>query len=160
MRQGEGERGLALLRSALNTMRADRQSIQLARASCALAEGLAAAGQLSEALAVIGNAIVETEAGSEISQLPELLRVQADILVSMPSTDEALAEAAITRALAEARRQCALAWELRAAMTFARLRMKQGRGQEGRDLVSSVYARFTEGFDTRDLAAAAEFLQR
>jgi predicted ATPase len=157
--QGESEHGLALLRSALPMMRADRQTIQLARASCALAEGLATAGQLDEALAVIGNAIAEIEAGTETSQFPELLRVQADILVSMPSTDEVLAEALIMRALAEARRQCALAWELRTAMTLARLRVKQGRGQEGRELLSSVYARFTEGFETRDLKAAGHLLQ-
>jgi len=158
-RQGETERGLALLRSAPPMMRADRQTIQLARASCALAEGLAAAGQLDEALAVIDSAIGETEAGSEMSQFPELLRVKADVLVSVPSTDEALAEATITRALAEARRQGALAWELRAAMTLARLRLKQGRAQGSRELLSSLYARFTEGFETRDLKAASELLQ-
>jgi predicted ATPase/DNA-binding winged helix-turn-helix (wHTH) protein len=159
VRQGEVERGLALLQSALPMMRADRQTIQLARASCALAEGLAAAGQPEEALAVSANAIAETEAGSETSQFPELLRVQADILLSMPSTDEALAEAVLMRALAEARRQCALAWELRAAMTLARLRGRQGRSQEGRELVSSVYARFSEGFETRDLQAARKLVE-
>jgi predicted ATPase len=159
IRQGEGERGLAMLQSAPPVMRVDRQAIQLARASCALAEVLAAAGQVNEALAVISNAIAETEAGTEISQFPELLRVKADILVSMPSGDEVLAEAIITRALAEARRQGALAWELRTAMTFARLRMQQGRGQEARELLSSVYARFTEGFETHDLKAAAQLLR-
>jgi predicted ATPase len=160
IRQGEVERGLALLRSALPVMKADRQTIQLARASCAFAEGLAAAGQVDQALAVIGNAISETEAGSELSQFPELLRVRAEILISIPCIDEVLAEAAITRALAEARRQGAVAWELRAALTFARLRAEQGRGQEGRELLSSVFARFTEGFETRDLQAAGKFLQR
>jgi predicted ATPase len=78
---------------------------------------------------------------------------------SSQSTDEVLAEAVLQRALAEARRQCALAWELRAAMTLAKLRVKQGRDQEGRELVSSVYARFTEGFETRELKAASQLLQ-
>jgi predicted ATPase/DNA-binding winged helix-turn-helix (wHTH) protein len=159
IRQGNGEPGLALLRSALSMMRADRQMIQLSRASCAFAEGLGAAGQLDEALAVIGNAIGETEAGTETSQFPELLRVRARLLLSMPSPDEALAEATLMRALAEARRQCALAWELRAAVTFARLRVKQGRRHEAHELLSSVYARFTEGFETKDLLAARQLLQ-
>jgi predicted ATPase len=159
IRLGESEPGLALLQSALPMMRADRQTIQLARAGCALTEGLAAAVQLNEALTVIRNAIAETEAGSEMCQYPELLRVHADILVSMPATDEALAEAIIMRALAEARRQGALAWELRTAMTLCRLRVKQGRRQEGRELLSSVYARFTEGFETRDLKVARELLE-
>jgi hypothetical protein len=154
IRQGETERGLALLRSALAMMRADRQTIQLARASCVLAEALAGKEQLNEALGVIDNAIAETEAGSEASHIPELLRLRAEILLSIPSADEALTEAVILRAMNEARRHSALAWELRAAMTLARLRMKQGRGPEGRELVSSVYARFTEGFETCDLEAA------
>src|SRR6185295_13512820 len=132
--------------------------IQLARASCTLAEALAAAGHLDEALVVIGTAIAETEVGSEASQFPELLRVQADILISMPSPDEVLAEAVLTRTLAEARGQCALAWELRASMTLARLRARQGRSHEGRDTLSSVYARFTEGFETNDLKAAQQRL--
>jgi ATP/maltotriose-dependent transcriptional regulator MalT len=158
--QGDSERGLALLRSALPRMRTDLQTIQLARASCALAEGLAAAGQLQEALAVIDNAIAETETGSETSLFPDMLRVQADILVAMmPSANEELAEAVGMRALDEARRQCALAWELRAAMTLARLRVKQGHGEDARELMSAVYARFTEGFETRDLQAAGQLLR-
>jgi len=108
---------------------------------------------------VIGNAIAETEAGSEMSQYPELLRLHADMLLSLPSTDEAVAEAIIMRALAEARRQGAVAWELRTAMTLKRLRVKQGRAGEGQELVSSVYARFTEGFETHDLKAARELLE-
>ena len=159
LRQGDTERGLALLRSALPMMKADHQTIQLARANCALAEGLAVTGRLTEALEVIGNAIAESEAGTETSQFPELLRVRADILVSMPSADEVLAETVVMRALEEARRQCALAWELRAAMTLARLRVKQNRG-EGRELVSSLYARFTEGFETTDLREARSLLEQ
>jgi len=158
IRQGELQRGLALLRKAVPMMRADRQTLQLARASCVLAEALAAAGQPNEALAVIGDAITDAETGTELSQLPELLRVQADILVSMPSMDEPLAEATLFRALEEARRQDALAWELRAVTTLARLRMKQGRSREGRELLGSVCARFTEGFDTHDLKSARHLL--
>ncbi len=159
IQQGEVDRGLELLHSALTMMRADRQTIQLARANCALAEGLAAAGRANEALEVIGSSIAETEAGTETSHLPELLRMQAELLISLPSADQALAEAAITRALGEARTNGALAWELRAAMTAARLRAKQGRAPEGRALLSGVFARFTEGFETRDLKEAARLLQ-
>jgi predicted ATPase len=55
------------------------------------------------------------------------------------------------RALSVARQQGALSWELRGAITLARLRSKQGRGHEGRGLVASVYARFTEGYGTPDI---------
>ena len=159
IRQGEGERGLASLRSALPMMRTDRQTIQLARASCALAEGLAAAGQLKEALAVVGNAMAETEAGTERCQFPELLRMQAELLMALAQPDEERAEAALERSLSVARQQSALSWELRTSTTLARLRSKQGRGHEGRQQLASVFARFTEGFGTVDLEAAKRLLE-
>jgi len=158
-RQGGGERGLASLRSALPLMRADRQTIQLTRATCALAEELAALGQLNEALSVIDGGIAESEAGTEMCQFPELLRLQAEILLALPQVDEERVERELKRSLAAAREQGALAWELRTSMTFARLRSKQGRGDEGRAQVAAVLARFTEGFGTVDLEAARRLVQ-
>jgi predicted ATPase/DNA-binding winged helix-turn-helix (wHTH) protein len=159
IRQRQAERGVAVLRSALATMRADRQSLFLARASCALAEGLADLDQRHEALSVIGDALEEATERMETSQFPELLRIQAEILISTSESGEARAEDILIQALAEARRQSALAWELRVATTFARLRAKQGRGQEGRQLLSCVYGRFTEGFETGNLKTANQLLQ-
>ena len=101
----------------------------------------------------------ETHEGAEASQLPELLRLQADILLSTPQPQESVAADALERSLDCARQEGALTWELRTAMTVARLRARQGRGQEGRDVLSSVYARFTEGFETHDLKAARQLLQ-
>jgi predicted ATPase len=57
-----------------------------------------------------------------------------------------------------ARRQRALSWELRAASSLARLRLRQGKVGDGRACLEPVYARFTEGFDTADLAAARQLL--
>jgi predicted ATPase len=56
-------------------------------------------------------------------------------------------------ALAVARQQQVTSWELRAAMSIARLRRDQGKREEARDLLAPVYGWFTEGFDTRDLKA-------
>jgi predicted ATPase len=159
IRQGEAARGVTLLRSALETMRVDRQYLLRARATCVLAEGLAAIGQLDEAAAVVGRAIEEAGDDTETSAFPELLRVRANIILSMPEPDEAEAEDCLMGALSVARRQSALAWELRTAMTFARLRVRQGRWTEGRQLLSSIYDRFTEGFETADLRAARQLLQ-
>jgi predicted ATPase/DNA-binding winged helix-turn-helix (wHTH) protein len=160
IRQGEAQRGVALLRSALPTMRADRQNLLLARASSVFAEGLSAVGQHDEARAVIDSAIAQTGDDTETAEFPELLRVQADILLSMPEPDESAAEDCLTRALAVARRQSALAWELRAAMTLTRVRAKQSGGNDAHhQLLSSIYGRFTEGFETGDLRAARRLLQ-
>ena len=57
-----------------------------------------------------------------------------------------------------AREQGALSWELRIALSLARLRMAQGRQGEVRQLLAPVYDRFTEGFDTPDLRAARTLL--
>jgi predicted ATPase len=64
------------------------------------------------------------------------------------------AEDHFRQALDWARRQGALSWELRCATSLARLRRDQARHEEARELLASVYDRFTEGFATADLRAA------
>ena len=69
----------------------------------------------------------------------ELHRLRGEWLINHRSGEQAEAEACFARALALARRQSAKMWELRAAMSFARLRCNQGRLVEARDLLTSVY---------------------
>ena len=71
----------------------------------------------------------------------------------------AKAEAYFERALAVAREQQAKSWELRAAMSIARLLRDQGKLDEARDLLAPVYVWFTEGFDTLDLKQAKVLLE-
>jgi predicted ATPase len=49
-------------------------------------------------------------------------------------------------------------WELRAAISLARLRRDQGRRQEARNLLAPVYGWFTEGFEISDLKKASASL--
>ena len=67
-------------------------------------------------------------------------------------------EAYFERALAVAREQQAKSWELRAAMSMARLWRDQGKRDEARELLAPVYGWFTEGFDTLDLKQAKALL--
>jgi predicted ATPase len=78
------------------------------------------------------------------------------VLVSKRAHAEA--EDSFCRALALARRQGARFWELRAAMSMARLWRDQGKRDEARELLAPVYGWFTEGFDTRDLKEAKAVL--
>jgi predicted ATPase len=55
--------------------------------------------------------------------------------------------------------QQAKSWELRAAISLARLWRSQGKVQEARELLAPVYGWFTEGFDTRDLKEAKALLE-
>jgi predicted ATPase len=57
-----------------------------------------------------------------------------------------------------ARRQNAKSWELRGAMSLARLRRQQGRQQEAAALLAPILGWFTEGFDTADLKEAKVLL--
>lgn len=84
---------------------------------------------------------------------PEILRVRADSMA-----DTHAAETLLHDALALAHQQGALAWELRCAMSLARLWLPQGRTQAARDLLSAIYARFTEGFATQDLVRVRRLL--
>ena len=88
----------------------------------------------------------------------EVHRVAGELALMSPQPDTAKAEAYFERALAVAREQQAKSWELRAAMSMARLWRDQGKRDEARDLLAPVYGWFTEGFDTRDLKEAKALL--
>jgi predicted ATPase len=81
-----------------------------------------------------------------------------EIALQSPVRDAAKAEAFFVRALAVARAQQAKSWELRAAMSIARLFRDQGKRDQARDLLAPVYNWFTEGFDTLDLKEAKALL--
>jgi predicted ATPase len=89
----------------------------------------------------------------------ELRRVKGELLLQR--ADEKAASAAedcFRAALDAAREQGALFWELRAALSLARLRIRQERQNAARAILAPVYDRFTEGFATADLRAAKVLL--
>ena len=120
-----------------------------------LAEGLGAAGQVTEGLMSIGGALAQSERGEGRWCVPELLRIKGELLLldAVPNA-AAAAEDHFRQGLDWARRQGALSWELRCATSLARLRRDQARSKEARELLAPVYDRFTEGFATADLKAA------
>jgi predicted ATPase len=88
----------------------------------------------------------------------EVNRIAGEIAQLSLEPDVAKAEMYFERALAVARKQQAKSWELRAATSMARLWRDQGKRQQARGLLASVYGWFTEGFDTRDLKEAEALL--
>jgi hypothetical protein len=89
----------------------------------------------------------------------EVLRIDAELVLwhAAPGA-AAAAEAKLVRAVEIARDQLALSWELRAAMSLARLWRQQGRSGAARELMGGTYRKFAEGFDTRDLVRAANMI--
>jgi len=91
---------------------------------------------------------------------PELLRIKGEVLLQHAADQSTLAaEDCFNQAAQMAREQGALFWELRVALSIARLRVRQGRRHEARAALASVYDRFTEGFATTDLQAARTLLE-
>jgi predicted ATPase len=88
----------------------------------------------------------------------DTFRTAGEIALMSPEPEAAKAEAYFERAFAVAREQQAKSWELRAAMSMARLWRDQGKRDEARELLAPVYGWFTEGFDTLDLKAAQALL--
>ena len=124
-----------------------------------LAEAFRRAGQISDGLAAIIKARARVEQTAERWILPELLRIQGELLF-LKGGNEAVAGAYdhMRQALDCARQQGALSWELRAATSAARLLREQDRRGDAVSILEPVYGRFTEGFDTADLKSAKALL--
>jgi predicted ATPase len=123
-----------------------------------LAMAHAALDQFDDAWRCIGEAMTAFETTDEKWFEAEVHRIGGEIVLKSPQPDAAKAEAHFERALAIARQQQAKSWELRAAMSMARLWRDQGKRDEARELLAPVYDWFTEGFDTRDLKDAKKVL--
>jgi class 3 adenylate cyclase/predicted ATPase len=115
-------------------------------------------GQFDDARRCIGEAMTAMETTREKWCEADIHRIAGEIALLSPEPDATKAEAYFEHALAVARRQQAKSWELRAAMSMARLWRDQGKRDEARDLLAPVYGWFIEGFDTLDLKEAKALL--
>jgi predicted ATPase/DNA-binding winged helix-turn-helix (wHTH) protein len=125
-----------------------------------LAQGIAGLGQIGKALATVDQALARADRGAERWYVAELLRIKGELLIQEATAQSvSAAEDCLKKALDVALEQGALFWELRAAMSLARLRVRQDRHNDARQVLSPVYDRFTEGFETADLRCARAILE-
>jgi len=115
-------------------------------------------GQLEDAWHSIGEALAAIQTTKEKWHEAEVNRIAGEVALKSPQLNGATAEGYFERALAVARQQQAKSWELRAAMSMARLWRDQGKPQQARNLLAPVYGWFTEGFETLDLKEAKALL--
>jgi predicted ATPase len=141
---------------ALDQMRATGAAIFTPRNLSFLAVAFSKLGQPAEGLSRLREAVQFIDTTDERISEAEIRRLQGELLSS--TGDLAAAELSYQRALAVARQQQAKCWELRAAMSMARLWRDQGKRDEARELLAPVYGWFTEGFGTRDLKDARALL--
>jgi predicted ATPase/DNA-binding winged helix-turn-helix (wHTH) protein len=158
IKRGDHRAGSQLLQAALERVPEPALHHHISLLFAELAGGLGGAGQIGEGLSVVDKALARapTEAGWHFA---ELLRTKGELhLLERRPTSVETAEKCFHRALDVARDQGALFWELRSAMSLARLWRGQQRGSQARKLLAPVYRRFTEGFETADLVAARTLL--
>jgi predicted ATPase len=155
LRSGDAATAVTFLRRALlDIPDGEKHSIQETIITTALAEGLAALGQHEAALTAVDEAISLVTQNGNSFDFPEMLRIKGEILAAMPRSDGLEAEACLLRSLNQARSQGDLGWELRTAMSLAKLMSEQRRPEQARTLLADVYGRFSEGFATADLQKA------
>jgi class 3 adenylate cyclase len=123
-----------------------------------LATAYSDVGQFDEARREAFESLAEIENYKERWWEAEVNRMAGEIARKSSHTGALKAEVYFDRALTVARQQQAKSWELRAAMSMARLWRDQGKRDEARDLLAPVYGWFTEGFDTLDLKEAKALL--
>jgi predicted ATPase len=153
-RRGE-EEGLEEIRKGL--ARLDATGVQLRRPYylTLYADACARTGLVAEGLAILAQAL----RGAERRWEAEAHRLSGELLLAQSAGNRGEAEACFGRALEVARRQSARSLELRAATSLARLWGEGGRRADARELLTSVYGWFTEGFDTADLRQAKALLE-
>jgi predicted ATPase len=155
---GDASNAVRLLASGITAVRPTGVTVWMPRWLSYLAIAHADLGQIDDAWRCIGEAISTIEATKEGWFEAEANRIAGEIALKSFEPDAAKAQSYFERALTVARQQQAKSWELRAAMSLARLWRDQGKVQQARELLASVYGWFTEGFDTRDLKEAKALL--
>jgi predicted ATPase/DNA-binding winged helix-turn-helix (wHTH) protein len=156
---GELETGIGALRHAMSTLHLERHNLLQTVFSGALAEGLRKARRFDEGMITIDGAIDQAISSGAAFELAELLRLKAELLVDQTTANCDAAVTLLNESLRVAREQSALAYELRSAITLARLLSENGRRDQARDILRPIYDRFTEGFETPDLQYARALLE-
>ena len=123
------------------------------------ADAQLAIGNPEAALASIAAGLEAVEKAGGAPLEAELHRLRGEALLAGAGTMYE-AETAIEKGIDVARRQNLKSWELRGAMSLARLRRQQGRPQEAVALLAPILRWFTEGFDTVDLKEAKTLLDK
>ncbi len=152
--RGDPIAGEALLRACLEGLRNSQYENIYTAFLGILAAILTISGNFTGGLAAIEEVLARTESNHGFWWRPEALRIKGEVLLVLNETEPRAAEESFRHSLDLAKQQKALTWELRAATSLARLWQHRGRRREAHRLLASVYERFSEGFETKDLKAA------
>jgi hypothetical protein len=160
-RDADKSHGIGMIRAALSELPENAFHILYAQILASLAEALGLIGEAEQGLAVLDAAFARCDRTGEAWYAPELMRMKGELLLKKGGK-QALraAKDLFFGAVHLAEQQGALAWQLRAAMSLARLKLQNDRNLAARQSLQSVYRKFTEGFGTGDLISAKQLLDQ
>ena len=160
-RRGGVAAGLPVLRKALELAGEARFLPRFLLPLGELASYLGEAGEVAQGLGAVDEVLARCEARDERWYQAELLRIKGELLLHESEyLSVTAAEQHFEKALQVARSQGALFWELRTAISLARLRANQDRPDDAHQVLASAYGKFSEGFETLDLRSAKEMMAR
>jgi class 3 adenylate cyclase/predicted ATPase len=157
--QGRVAEAIQQMRQAISGMQVAHKGIGMPYRLLSLAGVHMRARQASDGLDTVAEALSLVESTGERWFEAELHRVRGELLLRLPDPERLGAEACFRHAIALAQGQQAKLWELRAAISLARLWRDQGGREAAHDFLAPVYGWFTEGFDTPDLRDAKALLE-
>jgi predicted ATPase len=154
-KRGDVAAGLEILRKELERAGDARFLPRFLLPLGELAACLGAVGEVAQGLATVDETLARCEARDERWYEAELLRIKGELFLH-PGKLRSVADAErhFEHAIELARQQGAVFWELRTAVSFARLRISQNRGADAHRILTSACGKFTEGFATADMQSA------
>jgi predicted ATPase/DNA-binding winged helix-turn-helix (wHTH) protein len=159
VRRGDARGGIDTIKGCLQELHEAGYELLTTTFNIALVQGLLSLGEFEQSAILIDDAIKLVKQNGDRFYMPELLRMRAKVLLSLPQPKSDEAESCFTESLELSRRQGAVAWELRAAIDLAELFAERHRRKEARLLLQPVLDRFAEGSDTADIRAAKQLLE-
>lgn len=159
IKTGKPAAGVVELRKALRELYREQLHMVIAAAARALANGLSRSGRQDEAYAIIQSGISSAERMGQRFWMRELLRTQAEIILMNQNADYEAAELSLRKSIDHARDLAALAWELKAAVTLARLLEGHGKSYAARELLQPIIEAHQEKTGSRSLADAQVILE-
>jgi adenylate cyclase len=159
VQQGQAREGIEQIRQGLMAWQAIGGGLLRPYFLALLAEAYGTMGQPAAGLPVLAEALTLIDKTGERWYEPEIYRLKGALLLQQSADNHGEAQACFQQALDVARSQQAKSLELRAATSLSRLWQQQNQRDNARRLLSTVYAWFTEGFDTADLQEAKALLE-
>jgi predicted ATPase len=177
VKQERHEEAIEQMRQGLAALQATGTELVRPHFLDLLAEALGKNGHPDEGLRVLEEALVVAHRNGERYYEAELYRIKGEVFLMQATSRDlsraatggttvveaeppmvARAEGCFNQSIKIAQQQKAKSWELRAVTNLARLYRNQNKQEEARGLLTQIYDRFTEGFDTVDLREAKALL--